>query len=148
MERSSVIFHGSGDSAVPAAPPMTNDRKLRRSIFIYPFPSRINKWVCSSRTVSPSSFVTDETAVLLGLHAAGGHVGLLVALGTVVHFHAVPGVALEAGDVLAPDVPAVSRDPVLLIGLEALGLADGAMAGDALHFARLHMGGMREEDAV
>jgi hypothetical protein len=34
MEISSVIFQGSGESAVPAAPPIKNDKKLLLSIFI------------------------------------------------------------------------------------------------------------------
>jgi hypothetical protein len=35
MEESSISFHGNGDRAVPAAPPMTNDKKLLLSTFIY-----------------------------------------------------------------------------------------------------------------
>jgi hypothetical protein len=39
MEESSISFHGNGDRAVPAAPPITNDKKLLRSTFIdYPSP--------------------------------------------------------------------------------------------------------------
>jgi hypothetical protein len=34
MDESSVSFQGSGDSAVPAAPPMMKDKKLLRSTFI------------------------------------------------------------------------------------------------------------------
>jgi len=34
IERSSVSFQGNGESAVPAAPPITKDKKLRLSIFI------------------------------------------------------------------------------------------------------------------
>jgi hypothetical protein len=41
IERSSVSFHGSGERAVPAAPPIANARKLLLSIFIgYPFKAR------------------------------------------------------------------------------------------------------------
>jgi hypothetical protein len=35
---SSVSFQGSGERAVPAAPPITNDKKLLLSIFINPSP--------------------------------------------------------------------------------------------------------------
>jgi hypothetical protein len=38
MDKSSVNFQGSGESAVPAAPPITKDKKLRLSIFIELFP--------------------------------------------------------------------------------------------------------------
>jgi hypothetical protein len=41
MEESSISFHGNGDRAVPAAPPMTNDKKLLLSTFIY-FPLTLN----------------------------------------------------------------------------------------------------------
>ena len=34
MEESSINFQGNGESAVPAAPPIANDKKLRLSIFI------------------------------------------------------------------------------------------------------------------
>jgi hypothetical protein len=38
IEESSISFHGSGVKAVPAAPPITKDKKLLLSTFIY-FPS-------------------------------------------------------------------------------------------------------------
>jgi hypothetical protein len=34
MEESSINFQGNGESVVPAAPPITKDKKLLRSIFI------------------------------------------------------------------------------------------------------------------
>jgi len=34
MDESSINFQGKGDSAVPAAPPIAKDKKLRLSIFI------------------------------------------------------------------------------------------------------------------
>jgi hypothetical protein len=34
MEESSISFHGNGDKAVPAAPPITNDKKLLLSTFM------------------------------------------------------------------------------------------------------------------
>jgi hypothetical protein len=34
MEESSINFQGNGESAVPAAPPITKDKKLLLSIFI------------------------------------------------------------------------------------------------------------------
>jgi hypothetical protein len=52
MEISSVNFQGKGVSAVPAAPPITKDKKLRLSIFIESSPylfnllvvRRLNQW--------------------------------------------------------------------------------------------------------
>jgi hypothetical protein len=41
IERSSISFQGNGESAVPAAPPMANDKKLRRSIFIESSPNYV-----------------------------------------------------------------------------------------------------------
>jgi len=74
--------------------------------------------------------------------------GLLVAGATVVHLHAIPAVLLKASDVLAPDITAVAGDPVLFIGLEALGFADVAMTLGTLHLRRFHMGGVGEEDTI
>jgi hypothetical protein len=34
IEESSINFHGSGERAVPAAPPITNDKKPLLPIFI------------------------------------------------------------------------------------------------------------------
>jgi hypothetical protein len=38
-----------------------------------------------------------------------------MALGAVIHFHAVPGIALDAGDVFTPDVSAVTGNAIFLI---------------------------------
>ena len=64
--------------------------------------------------------MTDKTPFFLRLNAARRHFFLLVAFGTIIHFHAIPGVFLEATDILSPDVPAVARDPVLLVWLHML----------------------------
>ena len=66
------------------------------------------------------SFMTDKTSLFLRLDAADHHFFLLVAFGTVIHFHAIPCVFLEATYVLSPDIPAVARDSVLLIRLHIL----------------------------
>jgi hypothetical protein len=88
--------------------------------------------------------VADETSILSGLNARfftslvvpdEGHPverprksaqgiflsGLaLMALGAVIHFHPVPGITAEAGNIFAPYIPAVSRDSIFLIGLGGL----------------------------
>jgi hypothetical protein len=47
MERSSVNFQGKGESAVPAAPPIAKDKKLRLSIFIESSPYQFNQLVAT-----------------------------------------------------------------------------------------------------
>jgi hypothetical protein len=38
-----------------------------------------------------------------------------MALRAVIHFHAIPGIALETGDIFAPDIPAIAGNAILLI---------------------------------
>ena len=67
----------------------------------------------------------------------------------VVHFHphAVLG-RTQSGDVVSPYIPAVTRNPVFLVGPAMSGPADIAMAGGALHVGAFDMGGMGEENTV
>ncbi len=48
----------------------------------------------------------------MGLNAALADILPFVAFGAIVHFHAVPGIALKAGDILTPDIAAVAGKPV------------------------------------
>ena len=71
-----------------------------------------------------------------------------VAIGTVVHLHAIPGVLFETGDVPPPDVAAVTGDPVFLINPAGFRFADMSVTGDAVHFAHLEVRRVGEKDAV
>jgi hypothetical protein len=92
--------------------------------------------------------MTHKTGAFAGLNAILMDTQLDVALGAVIHLHPVPGVLLESGDVLAPDIPAVSCDSVFLVDLQGAGITDVAVAGFAVHFGRFDMGCMGKEDAV
>jgi hypothetical protein len=92
--------------------------------------------------------MTHKTGAFAGLNAILLDTKLDVALGAVVHLHPVPGVGLETRDVLAPDIPAVSCDTVLLVHLQGGGISDVAVAGFAVHSCGFDMGGVGKEDAV
>ncbi|VTR63960.1 hypothetical protein DESC_120052 [Desulfosarcina cetonica] len=93
--------------------------------------------------------MADKTGIAIGLNAGGmDDAGLLVALGTVIHLHAVPAVFLEPGDILAPDIPAVAGDAIVFVGTGAFRFADVAVAGDAIHLGAMNVGGMGKEDTV
>ena len=59
--------------------------------------------------------VTDKTAAPQGLHAVLVDIFSHMALGAVIHFHTVPGIALDAGDIFTPDIDAVPGDAIFLI---------------------------------
>jgi hypothetical protein len=59
--------------------------------------------------------VADKAAAPQGLHAVLVDVFSHMALGAVIHFHAIPGIAFNAGDIFAPDIDTVSGNPVFLI---------------------------------
>ena len=63
------------------------------------------------------SVVTDKTPAPQGLHAVLVNIFFHMALGAVIHFHAIPGIALDTGDIFAPDIPAEACNPVGLIHL-------------------------------
>ena len=89
-----------------------------------------------------------KTSALVGLYTALIDVEPLVAFGAIIHFHAIPGIALKAGDVLAPDIPTVSGNAVGFILFQALRLSDRAMAGDAVHLTHFDVGHMGEKHTI
>ena len=72
----------------------------------------------------------------------------LMAFSTIIHFHPVPAVLLETGNVFSPDVPAVAGNPALFIDPGSFGLADMIVAGNAIHLCTFDVGGMGKEYAV
>jgi hypothetical protein len=83
--------------------------------------------------------MTHETTASPRLNASLIDVLFLVALGTVVHLHAIPRISFPAGDISAPNVAAVTGDSVFLIDLQGFGLADMAVAGYTVHARFLNM---------
>ena len=73
---------------------------------------------------------------------------LFVTLGTVVHFHAVPGMLFKAPDVFPPDITAVAGNPVFLIGSGFGGISDMPVTGNTVHPSHFGVGGVGKEDAV
>ena len=59
--------------------------------------------------------VANKTAAPEGLYAVLVDVFSHMALRAVIHFHAIPGIALDAGDIFAPDIPAVTGNAIFLI---------------------------------
>ena len=59
-------------------------------------------------------FVANETGIPAGLHTGIVDTGGLMAFRAVVHFHAIPGIVLDSGNIVPPDVPAVTADAVSL----------------------------------
>lgn len=71
-----------------------------------------------------------------------------MARGAVVHFHAIPRVLLETGNVPAPDVPAVLGEPIVLVRPGVLRLSNRPVARFTFQFRHLHVSGMGEKDTV
>ena len=61
--------------------------------------------------------MADKTAPPKGLYAVLVDVFFFVAFRAIIHFHAIPGVALNAGDILAPDIDAVAGNAIFSINL-------------------------------
>ena len=92
--------------------------------------------------------MADETGIPARLYAGIMNTGLLVAFCTVVHFHAIPGISFYSGNVMPPNVSTVTANSVFLIGFEAVGRADLAVAGRAFEFGAVGVGGMGKEDTI
>jgi hypothetical protein len=91
--------------------------------------------------------VTYKASAFLCLYTSLVDIIFPVAFYTVIHFHAVPRIFLQSGNVGPPYVPAVSGDPVLLVRLQTLRLANRAMAFDTFHSGFLYMRSMGKEHA-
>jgi hypothetical protein len=61
-------------------------------------------------------FMANEAGVATRLHAGIMNAGCFMALGAIVHFHAIPGVVFEPADAMAPDVSAITGNPILFVG--------------------------------
>ena len=59
--------------------------------------------------------MTHKAATLFGLNARLVDVIFLMTFGAVIHFHAIPRVAFDAGNIFTPDVDAVSADAVFAV---------------------------------
>ena len=63
--------------------------------------------------------MTYKTAAFERLNTVLIDVFSLVTFRAVIHLHTIPGVLLKAGDILAPDVPTDTGNPVGLIYFQA-----------------------------
>lgn len=61
--------------------------------------------------------MTHKTAALEGLNTALIDVLFAMAFGAIIHFHAIPNVAFEAGNVFAPNITAVTGNSIFFINL-------------------------------
>ena len=93
-------------------------------------------------------FVAYKTAALECLNTILVDVFSLVTFGAVIHFHSIPGVLLESGDIFAPYVSAQAGNAVGLIDPQTFSLADRPMAGDAFHASHFDMCNVGEKHAV
>lgn len=59
--------------------------------------------------------VTHKTAALVSLNAVLIGVFFLMTLRAIIHFHPIPGIALKAGDILTPDIPAITGNAIFFI---------------------------------
>ena len=75
----------------------------------------------------------------MGLNTALIDIFASMTIRTDIHFHPVRRIACQPGHTFAPDITAVSTDPVFLIGFQTLGFTNIAMAGNAFHLARFDM---------
>ena len=64
----------------------------------------------------------------MALKTSAYHSTLFVTPGAIIHLHPLPLFRLETGDVLAPDVAAVSADPVAFEGTKCICCGVGAVA--------------------
>ena len=92
--------------------------------------------------------VADKTAAFLGLNTVLIDVFSLVTFRTVVHFHAIPGVSFKAGNIIAPDIAAITADQIGLIRFQFFRLTDIPMTGDTVHFTHFDMCDVRKKDAI
>ena len=92
--------------------------------------------------------VAYKTAPSQGLNAVLVDAFIAVAFRTIVHFHAIPGVAFQPEHVLAPNITAIAGDAVFFVGTHMVGFPDMPVTLDTLHFAPDDMGGVREKDTV
>jgi hypothetical protein len=145
MEMSSVSFQGNGDKVIPAAAPIPNDKKHLLDNFMdctpyYPITTSKIKALNGRLLV-----VADQTVSFLGLHAVLLYVVSDMAICADIHLHPLRGVSCKSCYAVPPDIPAVLRNPILLIHLKVIGLANVSMTCLAFHFSIFDMGDVREK---
>ena len=91
--------------------------------------------------------MANEASTPMCLHTSLIDVFFFVAFGAIIHFHAIPGIALDSANVMTPDIAAIAGDPVFLIRLQAFGFANVTVAGNAVHATFFNVGGMGKKDA-
>jgi hypothetical protein len=83
--------------------------------------------------------MADKTGTFFGLNTVLIDIVLLVAFRTIIHFHPVPGVFLETGNVFTPYIAAVSGQDIIFIDRQTGGFSDITMTGPAIHFSAYYM---------
>ena len=92
--------------------------------------------------------MANKTGIFPGLNAGlpGSHP--FVTFCTIIHFHPVPGVPLDTGDILAPYIPTVAGNTIFLVYRHGGHAAAGFMALVTRHFAHEYMSAMGEKDTI
>jgi hypothetical protein len=72
----------------------------------------------------------------------------LVAIGAIIHLHAVPWILLVSQDVSPPDINTVPADPVHLVVRHGISGAEITVTDRTFHVAHLYMGDVGKIDAV
>jgi hypothetical protein len=155
--RSSVIFQGNGESAVPAAPPMTKDKKHLLDSFIdlprpvsliaggngfigvhHSHPGPAARVICGTQSRRRVGF------------ARSNHEFRHIAHGTwrSRSFSCDPSCCFQAGDLAPPDIPAVPGDAVFFIRVSGFRMCRWSVAGHAIHLGAVNMGRMGKKDTV
>jgi hypothetical protein len=93
----------------------------------------------------PLLMVANKTAPPQGLNAVLIDAFIAVAFGTIIHFHAIPGVALDTGNSSAPNINAIPGDAIFFINRQAFRFADMPVTDHTVNFSHFHMGRMGEE---
>jgi hypothetical protein len=88
--------------------------------------------------------VAYEASAFGGLDTPLTNVLFDVALGTIVHFHPIPGVLFQTKHVFAPEITTVACDTVFLIHLHVIGCSNIPVTRFTGHLCLEDMGGMWE----
>ena len=105
-------------------------------------------WFAALPFSSKKLFMANKTGVATRLHTGIVNAGSFVALGAIIHFHAIPAIVLKPTDTIAPNIAAVTGDSVFLVGFETVGSSDVAVTGDAIHLGTFNMSRMGKEYAI
>ena len=86
--------------------------------------------------------MADKAGVVLFVSLYG------MTLGTVIHFHTVPGIFLIPPDMFSPYIDAVPCQAIFLINGQLVGFGMFSMACSAVLVSHFHMGNMGKIDTV